>query len=100
MTETLAETGGGKVTGITCDVTSKVDLQALWDHAVATFGRVDFWINNAGRATSRYAVHEVPEDMVHTLIDGNLKGTVFGSQVAITTSDGVTSTGRSLKRFA
>lgn len=80
----LSKEGSGRVSGITCDVTRKADLQALWDHAAAVFGRVDYWINNAGRAISRYEVHEVPEDVVHTLVDGNLKGTIFGSQVAIT----------------
>lgn len=80
----LAGTGQAKVAGIGCDVTRKADVQALWDFAVASFGRVDFWINNAGRATSRYEVHEMPEDLVHTLVDGNFKGSVFGSQVAVT----------------
>ena len=79
----LSATGPAKVAGTSCDVTRKGDVQALWDLAVATFGRVDFWINNAGRATSRYEVHELPEEMVHTLVDGNFKGSVFGSQVAI-----------------
>jgi NAD(P)-dependent dehydrogenase (short-subunit alcohol dehydrogenase family) len=79
----LAAGSKAKVVGKICDVTLKTDVQALWDHAVATFGHVDFWINNAGRAVSRYAVHELPEDLVHTLVDGNLKGSVFGSQVAI-----------------
>ncbi len=80
----LATVGPAKSAGITCDVTVKADVQALWDFAVATFGDVDFWINNAGHATSRYAVHDLPEDLVHTLVDGNLKGSIFGSQVAIT----------------
>jgi NAD(P)-dependent dehydrogenase (short-subunit alcohol dehydrogenase family) len=79
----LATESTAQAAGKACDVTRKADVQALWDHAVATFGRVDFWINNAGRATSRHAVHELPEDLVHTLIDGNFKGSVFGSQVAI-----------------
>ncbi|MCL4779779.1 MAG: SDR family oxidoreductase [Gammaproteobacteria bacterium] len=79
----LSATGPAKVAGTSCDVTRKADVQALWDFAVARFGRVDFWINNAGRATSRYEVHELPEEMVHTLVDGNFKGSVFGSQVAI-----------------
>lgn len=73
----------GQSTGKTCDVTRKADLQALWDHAATTFGRVDFWINNAGRATSRHRVDELPEDLVHALVDTNLKGAIFGSQVAI-----------------
>ena len=80
----LAAVGMAKAVGRTCDVTKKADVQALWDFAVATFGHVDFWINNAGRATSRFAVHELPEELVHTLVDGNLKGSIFGSQVAIT----------------
>jgi short-subunit dehydrogenase len=79
----LAKVGAGRVSGCVCDVTRKTDCQALWDHAVASFGRVDIWINNAGRAVSRYAVHDTDEATVHSLIDGNLKGTVFGSQVAI-----------------
>lgn len=79
----LAGVGPGRVTGITCDVTRKADCQALWDHAAKSFGRVDYWINNAGRAVSRYLVHEMPEALVHSLVDGNLKGTIFGSQVAI-----------------
>jgi NAD(P)-dependent dehydrogenase (short-subunit alcohol dehydrogenase family) len=80
----LAKAGTATAVGTTCDVTVKADVQALWDFAVASFGHVDFWINNAGRATSRHAVHDLPEDLVHTLVDGNLKGSIFGSQVAIT----------------
>lgn len=79
----LAAIGPGRVTGRTCDVTRKADCEALWDHAVATFGRVDFWINNAGRAVSRFPVHATDEATVHSLVDSNLKGTIFGSQVAI-----------------
>lgn len=75
--------GPGRACGQTCDVTRKADLQALWDHAQREFGRVDYWINNAGHATSRHPVHQLPENLVHQLIDGNLKGTVFGSQVAV-----------------
>jgi NAD(P)-dependent dehydrogenase (short-subunit alcohol dehydrogenase family) len=73
----------GRIVGRTCDVTRKADCQALWDFAAASFGRVDFWINNAGRAVSRFAVHETDEPTVHSLVDGNLKGTIFGSQTAI-----------------
>ena len=79
----LTTVSAARVTGKTCDVTVKDNVQALWDHAVATFGHVNFWINNAGRATSRHAVHDLPEDLVHTLVDGNLKGSIFGSQVAV-----------------
>lgn len=75
--------GPGRAVGQTCDVTRKGEVQALWVAAAQALGRVDIWINNAGRATARHEVHELPEGLVHQLIDGNYKGTVFGSQVAI-----------------
>lgn len=81
--EALSREAPGRVSGIICDVTRKADHEALWEHAAARYGRVDYWINNAGRATSRFKVHEMDEAMVHTLVDGNFKGTIFGSQVAI-----------------
>ena len=80
----LAGTGPGKCAGVACDITRKDQVQALWDHGMAHFKSVDIWINNAGRASSRHLVHELPEDLATTLINGNLLGTTFGSQVAIT----------------
>ena len=79
----LSEMGPAKATGVACDVSIKEQVQGLWDHAAAAFGSVDIWINNAGYATARFAVHDLPENLVHTLIDSNLKGAVFGSQVAV-----------------
>ncbi|MGI9308427.1 MAG: SDR family NAD(P)-dependent oxidoreductase [Gammaproteobacteria bacterium] len=83
VAEQLNQTDGGKAIGLECDVSSKAALQHLWDEAVALFGSVDIWINNAGHASSRHKVHELPESIVHTLIDSNLKGATFGSQIAI-----------------
>lgn len=75
--------GGGRATGVPCDVAQKAQIRALWDHARSTHGSVDIWINNAGTATAQYLAHEMPEEVVHTLVDSNVKGTVFGSQVAV-----------------
>jgi len=83
VAEELNQSSGGKAIGQKCDVSNKIEVQGLWDRAAAHFGRVDIWINNAGHASSRHKVHELPENIVHTLIDGNLKGATFGSQVAI-----------------
>jgi len=79
----LEAIGPGKCTGIACDTTNKQQVQALWDHGVSHFGTVDIWINNAGLASSRHKVHEIPEDLARTLITSNMIGTTFGSQVAI-----------------
>jgi short-subunit dehydrogenase len=80
----LAAIGPGKCSGAACDITNKQQLQSLWNHAKQTYGQVDIWINNAGRASSRHQVHELPEDLTQSLITGNLLGTTFGSQVAVT----------------
>jgi len=75
--------GGGRASGAVCDITRKDQLAALWDHAVAAFGSVDIWINNAGRAIGRRLAHELPEDEIDIMVEGNLKGTILASQVAI-----------------
>ena len=75
--------GPGKSSGVTCDVSRKSDLQALWDHAVQAFGPIDIWINNAGTANTRFETHELPEQTTETLISSNILGTTFASQVAI-----------------
>ncbi|MBT8442121.1 MAG: SDR family oxidoreductase [Gammaproteobacteria bacterium] len=80
----LNDLGGGKANGKSCDVAKKDQVQALWDFGKAEFSSIDFWINNAGTATAQYLTQDVPEDVVNTLVDSNLKGTIFGSQVAIT----------------
>jgi NAD(P)-dependent dehydrogenase (short-subunit alcohol dehydrogenase family) len=82
----VAELNGAapdRCAGQACDIGNKPDVQALWDHAVERFGQVDYWINNAGTATSRHQVHELPEAATRQLITSNLLGTTFGSQVAI-----------------
>lgn len=79
----LSEKGNARCSGLACDISQKSQLQALWDHAATSYGAVDIWINNAGHASSRHTVHELPEDVTATLIQSNLLGTTYGSQVAI-----------------
>jgi len=57
--EELNTLGPGRANGCICDVTNKEQVQAVWDRAKEAFGTVDIWINNAGRATGRYKVHEL-----------------------------------------
>jgi len=79
----LRAAGGGRVAGQPCDVSRKADVAALWEGASRELGQVDLWINNAGYASSRFLVHDTPEELVHTMVDSNLKGAIFGSQVAL-----------------
>jgi NAD(P)-dependent dehydrogenase (short-subunit alcohol dehydrogenase family) len=83
VTKQLDAISRGGVIGQVCDTTDKAQVQALWDATKKAFGRVDYWINNAGTAIGRHLVHELPEDSVRVLINSNMLGTTFGSQVAI-----------------
>lgn len=71
------------VLGETCDVRSFESNQALWNAAVARFGRVDMWINNAAIATDHLLFAELPDRQISATIDTNLAGTMFGTRVAL-----------------
>lgn len=72
-----------QIAGQAGDVVNLEDNQAIWDTAVSRFGPVDIWINNAGVGHPMQPVWELPESKVHQLVDINMKGLIFGAQVAI-----------------
>ena len=72
----------GKVLYVPCDVTGKSQLENLWNESVKKWGSVDIWINNAGRNCPHAVVHETGTSYVNAVIDTNLKGMIYGSQVA------------------
>jgi NAD(P)-dependent dehydrogenase (short-subunit alcohol dehydrogenase family) len=81
---TVAELGAtGSVAGHPCDVRSFEANQAVWDAAVARFGRVDVWINNAAIATDRLPLGDLPPDQIAATLDTNLAGTLYGTRVAL-----------------
>jgi len=65
---------------VECDVTNTGDLVAAADAAEA-FGGLDIWVNNAGIWRAEDFL-EVEESAYQQLLDINLKGAFFGSQVA------------------
>lgn len=79
----LAALGAGdRATGIATDVTDRASVQALWDHAVATFGRVDIWINNAGISAPHSSIVEADPTVVTDVFAVNVSGAHNGSAVA------------------
>ena len=72
-----------RVAGCLCDVTRIEDNQKLFDFAKSRFSRVDIWINNAGLSMSRKMFWEQPVDRMKEVVDANLMGVIYGSQVAI-----------------
>lgn len=72
-----------RLLGRPCDVTQADQVQALWDAAVARFGRVDIWINNAGQANRLAALHELSPDELAALVETNVLGLMYGCRVAL-----------------
>jgi NAD(P)-dependent dehydrogenase (short-subunit alcohol dehydrogenase family) len=83
VAELAGAAGPGRVSGLATDVTSRTQMQALWDHAVATYGCVDVWINNAGLSAPRRPLPEVSEETVSAVVSANLIGVTNGCAVAL-----------------
>ena len=74
--------GEARASGQPCDVGDLTQVQALWDKAVAEFGHVDYWINNAGLIHSYKNITELPPEDFPKIIQTNLTGVIHGTQVA------------------
>jgi NAD(P)-dependent dehydrogenase (short-subunit alcohol dehydrogenase family) len=68
------EAGGGKATAIKTDVSKAQDVEQMVAHALATFGRLDYAINNAGIEGRVASIVDLPEDDWDKVLDINLKG--------------------------
>lgn len=80
----LAEKYGiDRLYGQPCDVSDLAQLTALWDATVDHFGKIDIWINNAGISINRVALWDQDPQAVRDLINTNLLGVIYGSQVAL-----------------
>jgi short-subunit dehydrogenase len=64
---------------VTADVTQRVDVERIRDEAIAAFGHVDVWINNAGRGILR-PVLELTDADVDEMIAVNVKSALYGMQ--------------------
>ena len=78
-----AQYGMELMLGQACDVTDFGQVQALWGAAVARFGRVDIWINNAGISHPRAPLWEQSATQIEAVVDANLLGAMYGAKVAL-----------------
>lgn len=73
---------GGEAIACACDVADRAQVQRVAEEALARFGRIDTWVNNAG--VSIYGrLDEVSEEDNRRLFDTNFWGVVNGSLVAL-----------------
>ncbi len=64
------------------DVTKRSDVERARDAAIARFGHIDVWVNNAGRGISRN-VSELTDGDIDDMILVNVKSALYGMQAAL-----------------
>lgn len=73
---------GGRAVYVLADVSNPNDVKNIGETAVAEFGRIDTWVNNA--AVSMYGkTFEIPIEDMRRQMDVNFWGHVYGSREAI-----------------
>jgi NAD(P)-dependent dehydrogenase (short-subunit alcohol dehydrogenase family) len=73
---------GAEAIAVATDTRHEDDVNALADEAVATFGRIDVWVNCAGViAYGRF--EDVPSEVFRGVIETNLFGQVHGARAAL-----------------
>lgn len=82
--EALASTLGGESLVAPADVTRRAEVEAARDAALARFGRIDAWVNNAGRGISRM-VSELTDEDVDDMMLVNVKSALYGMQAVLPT---------------
>jgi NAD(P)-dependent dehydrogenase (short-subunit alcohol dehydrogenase family) len=79
----LIELSGGQVLGVACDVKNLQDIEQVANKTLEHFGQLDVWFNNAG-ITGPYAkTADVPMERWFEVIETNLRGTYYGTMVAL-----------------
>jgi NADP-dependent 3-hydroxy acid dehydrogenase YdfG len=79
----LCERRGGEAIAVPTDVRDEGQVRALRDAAVARFGRIDVWVNDAA-VYMMGSFERVPSEDVRALLETNVMGMVHGSKAAIT----------------
>jgi NADP-dependent 3-hydroxy acid dehydrogenase YdfG len=70
---------GAKALPVVADVTSRESVRGVVRDAIARFGHVDVWVNNAGRGISR-SVAELTDEDVDEMMRVNVKSALYGMQ--------------------
>ena len=67
---------------IVADVTRRADVDRAVEQAIARFGGIDVWINNAGRGITRMPT-ELTDDEIDDMMRVNVKSVIYGMQAVL-----------------
>jgi short-subunit dehydrogenase len=81
LVETIKQQGGSAL-AVTADVSVQDDIDRLAQQTLATYGRIDVWINNVGVGALGY-FWDIPLEVHGRVVDVNLKGLIFGAHAAL-----------------
>ena len=86
LQQVASESGAGdRALGVPTDVTDPASVKALFDTAVARFGRVDLLFNNAGMGLGGAALEDIAIEDWKRVVDTNLNGMFYCIQQAFRT---------------
>ena len=78
LQEVAGRAGAGAIV-VPTDVTKRAEVERLRDRAIAAFGHVDVWVNNAGRGITK-PVLALTDDELDQMITVNVKSALYGMQ--------------------
>jgi NADP-dependent 3-hydroxy acid dehydrogenase YdfG len=70
---------GERAYPLVADVTRREDVRRVVDETIRLLGRIDVWVNNAGRGISRVP-SELTDDDVDDMMQINVKSVLYGMQ--------------------
>jgi short-subunit dehydrogenase len=80
--DAVAREIGAQALAVVTDVTKKSDVERVAKLAIEHFGRIDVWVNNAGRGISR-TVADLSDEDLDAMWTINMKSVVYGIQAVL-----------------
>ncbi len=70
---------GSRAHVVVADVTKRTDVKRIVQESIERFGKIDVWVNNAGRGITR-PPSELTDDDVDEMVRVNVKSVLYGTQ--------------------